>query len=112
MFRGKKWWQVALIILPWIALVTIGSCLWFLAPGRLTNRYAELARNAPLNTFNEGAEEHAKALREQQQKLAARSREIESRIAAARTEFDRTKATIATETHDELRARLYGETND
>jgi hypothetical protein len=106
--HGKKWWQVALMILPWFLLVLVGSCLWFVAPGRLMSRYVEFAKNAPLDKVNEGAEMQLKELEARRQELAEKSRNIETKIAGAREQFEMKKKRISTATHDELTNRLYG----
>jgi hypothetical protein len=112
LLRNRKWWQIALLVLPWLLLVLLVSCAWFLAPGRLMGRYTELAKNVPLDGMKKGLGMQIKELEDQRREIAERSRNIEIKLAEAQKQFEATQAKVATETHAELKARLYGETDD
>jgi hypothetical protein len=112
LLQGRKWWQIALLVLPWLLLVLVASCVWFLAPGKLMGRYVELAKNAPLGTLTEGSDTQIKELEARRKELANKSRGIETKIAQAREKFEAAKGKVATETHAELKSRLYGESDD
>jgi hypothetical protein len=108
----RPWWKVALLVLPWVLLLIGAAVIWFLRPGAMTEKYEKLAQNAPLDAMSEGARKQVAALEERRKALQDHQAWLSHKIEDEGTRLEGTKKEIATETHEQLRARLYGNDHD
>jgi hypothetical protein len=112
LFRNKKWWMILLLILPWVALLTVAGLWWMLNSSRLTENYVERAKNAPLDNLNKSCDKSIEKLKGQQKTLADKAAIVEKVIKNAREDFEQTRKSMANATHEELKDRLYGKDVD
>ena len=111
-FQRKKWWLILLLIIPWIALLTLAGVWWMLNPGKMTEKSLERAKNAPLDSLNKACDKSITKLQGQQKELQNKAAIVEKVIQNAREDFRQTRESLADATHEELKDRLYGKDVD
>jgi hypothetical protein len=112
LFHNKKWWMILLLILPWVALLIVAGLWWMLNSSRLTENYAERAKNVPLDSLNKSCDKSIDKLKGQQKALKDKAIIVEKVIQDARADFEQTRKSVANATHEELKDRLHREDFD
>lgn len=112
LFQNKKWWLILLLIVPWIILLTLAGLFWMLNSARMTEKYVERAKNAPLDSLNKSCNNSVNKLKVQQKTLQDKAAIVEKVIQNAREDFRQTRESLADATHEELKDRLYGKDNE
>jgi len=112
LFHNKKWWVILLLILPWVALLTVAGLWWMINSNKLTENYIERAKNIPLDNLNKSCDKSIAQLKGQQKALKDKAAIVEKVIKDARADFEQTRESVANATHEELKDRLYGKDSD